>query len=164
MCFVQLRMDFPPRSLAPAYLPHFALSHTVHYNALPAQQQYELYAVDQTSAFTSQVQLSGGQVATMQNYDLHLPSFSTAQPNQAQFNIGFAGNSQSVSASASATPAGPPSPMGPPARPRKRKAATLRAHDWEPYKKRILDLHIVQNLSLPKVRQMIEEEYGFKAE
>jgi hypothetical protein len=54
--------------------------------------------------------------------------------------------------------------MGPPARPRKRKAPTLRADDWEPYKKRILDLHIVQKLSLPKVRQMVEVEYGFKAE
>ncbi|KAL1613665.1 hypothetical protein SLS56_012249 [Neofusicoccum ribis] len=54
--------------------------------------------------------------------------------------------------------------MGPPDRPRKRKAPTLRADDWEPYKKRILDLHITQNLPLPKVRQIIEEEYGFKAE
>ncbi|KAF1967391.1 hypothetical protein BU23DRAFT_437468, partial [Bimuria novae-zelandiae CBS 107.79] len=111
-----------------------------------------------------QVQLSGGQVATMQNHDLHPFSLSTPHPSQAQFDIGFTGNSQSVSASAPAAPAGPLSLMGPPARPRKRKAPTLRADDWKPYEERILDLHIVQKLPLPKVRQMIEEEYGFKAE
>jgi hypothetical protein len=54
--------------------------------------------------------------------------------------------------------------MGPPDRPRKRKAATLRADDWEPYKKRILDLHIERKKPLPEVRQTIEKEYGFKAE
>jgi uncharacterized protein YpmB len=54
--------------------------------------------------------------------------------------------------------------MGPPARPRKKKAPTLRAHDWEPYKDRILELHIVQGLSLKEVRDMIEKEAGFSAE
>jgi hypothetical protein len=54
--------------------------------------------------------------------------------------------------------------MRPPDRPRKRKAATLRADDWEPHKKRILDLHIEQKRPLPEVRQTIEKEYGFKAE
>lgn len=54
--------------------------------------------------------------------------------------------------------------MGPPDRPRKRKAATLRADDWEPYKKRILDLHIEQKMPLRKVKELIEEKYGFKAE
>jgi hypothetical protein len=54
--------------------------------------------------------------------------------------------------------------MRPPDRPRKRKAATLRADDWEPYKKRILDLHIEQKRPLPEVRQTIKKEYGFEAE
>jgi hypothetical protein len=53
--------------------------------------------------------------------------------------------------------------MRPPDRPRKRKAATLRADDWEPYKKRILDLHIEQKRPLPEVRQTIKKEYGFEA-
>ncbi|ORY17830.1 Tetratricopeptide repeat-domain-containing protein [Clohesyomyces aquaticus] len=160
-------MDFPPRNLpdlAPVYQPQLELSHAVNHNDFPAQQPYGLYGVDQTSAFTPQVQFSGGQVATMQNPDLHLFSLSTAHSSHAQFNMGFAGNSQSASVSASTAPTPPPSPMGPPAQLRKCKAATLRAVDWEPYKDRILDLHIVQNLSLPKVRKMIEEAYGFKAE
>jgi hypothetical protein len=54
--------------------------------------------------------------------------------------------------------------MDPPAISRKRKAPTLRASDWEPYKARIVELHIVQNLSIPNVRSIIEEESGFKAE
>jgi hypothetical protein len=54
--------------------------------------------------------------------------------------------------------------MRPPDRPRKRKAATLRDDDWEPYRERILDLHIEQNMPLRKVKQLIEDKYGFKAE
>ena len=53
--------------------------------------------------------------------------------------------------------------MGPPAQPRKRKAPTLHADAWEPYKHRILELHVAQGLSLLEVRQKIEDEYGFKA-
>jgi hypothetical protein len=100
----------------------------------------------------------------MQNHALHPFSLSTGHLSHAQFDTGFGGNSQSASTSASAAPTEPALPIDPSARPRKRKAPTLRADDWEPYKKRILDLHIVQKLSLPKVRQTIEEEYGFKAE
>jgi hypothetical protein len=54
--------------------------------------------------------------------------------------------------------------MRPPDRPRKRKAATLREEDWKPYKKPILDLHIEQKVPLQKVRELIVEKYGFKAE
>ena len=159
-------MDFPLRSLpdlAPAYLPQLELLHTGHHNA-PAQQFYEPYGIDRTSAFTLQAQLSGGQVATTQNHALHPFGPSKAHPSHAQHDAEFASNNQSASASASAAPAGPASPMGPPAQPRKCKAATLRADDWEPYKKRILDLHIEQKIPLSKVRQIVEEEYGFKAE
>jgi hypothetical protein len=165
--FIPLRMDFPSHSLpdlAPAYLPELELSHEVHHNALPDEQLYGLYGVDRTSAFTMPVQLSDGQVAITQNNALHPFNLSAAHPSHAQFDIGFTSNSQSVFTSAPAALAEPASPMGPPNRPRKRKAATLRADDWEPYKKRILDLHIVQKNPLPKVRQIIEEEYGFKAE
>ncbi|KAL6922334.1 hypothetical protein FSHL1_006297 [Fusarium sambucinum] len=55
-------------------------------------------------------------------------------------------------------------PMGPPPKRRKRKAPTIRAKEWEPYKARILDLHDEQKFSLPKVKTMIEEEFGFTAE
>ncbi|RGP64701.1 kinesin light chain 2 [Fusarium sporotrichioides] len=54
--------------------------------------------------------------------------------------------------------------MGPPPKRRKRKAPTLRAKDWEPYKARILELYDEQKLPLPKVKIMIEEEFGFTAE
>ena len=160
-------MNFPLRSLpdlAPAYLPQLEPSYTIHYNTLPTQQLYGLYGADQASTFALQVQPSGSQVATIQNYTPHPFNFHTAHPSYTRFDIGFAGNSHSTSTSTPTAPAGLLSLMGPPARPRKRKAPTLRADDWEPYKKRILDLHIVQKMSLPEVRQMIEEEYGFKAE
>jgi hypothetical protein len=54
--------------------------------------------------------------------------------------------------------------MNPPPRPRKRKAATLREDDWEPFKNRILELHIEEGMPLPKVKRKIEEQYGFIAE
>ena|SRR5436190_5575544 len=54
--------------------------------------------------------------------------------------------------------------MGPPSKPRKPKAPTLRADDWEPYKARIIELHIKQNLPLPEVRDTIKQEFNFKAE
>lgn len=53
---------------------------------------------------------------------------------------------------------------GPTPKRRKKKAPTLRAKDWERYKARILELHDTQNLPLPKVKEMIEEEFGFVAE
>jgi hypothetical protein len=53
--------------------------------------------------------------------------------------------------------------MGPPAKPRKPKAPTLRAEAWEPFKARIIELHITKDLSLPKVKEIIEEETGFIA-
>jgi hypothetical protein len=49
-------------------------------------------------------------------------------------------------------------------RTRKRKAPTLRLQDWEPHKTRIIELHIEQDLPLPKVKAILEEETGFKAE
>lgn len=56
--------------------------------------------------------------------------------------------------------------MGPPTNPRKRKAPTLRAEDWEPYKARIIELHIDDGLPLREVKDIIdrESESKFKAE
>lgn len=56
------------------------------------------------------------------------------------------------------------SSMGPPTGTRKRKAPTLRADDWEPYKARIRELHIEQNLPLPEVKDIIKNEFGLIAE
>jgi hypothetical protein len=49
--------------------------------------------------------------------------------------------------------------MAPPPNRRKRKAPTLRSDDWEPVKARVIDLHITQKQPLPKVKQIIEEEF-----
>ncbi|KAJ3497742.1 hypothetical protein NLG97_g1666 [Lecanicillium saksenae] len=46
---------------------------------------------------------------------------------------------------------------------RRRKAPTLREHDWEPLKARIVDLHVKQNLALPEVKILMAKEYGFEA-
>lgn len=54
--------------------------------------------------------------------------------------------------------------MGPPTKGRKRKAPTLRADAWEPYKDRILELHITQKLPLREVKERISSEFGFTAE
>ena len=58
------------------------------------------------------------------------------------------------------------SSMGPPTRTRKRKAPTLRAADWEPYKARIIELHVDQTPSVPlkEVKDIMEREFGFVAE
>ncbi|KAF2114628.1 hypothetical protein BDV96DRAFT_647324 [Lophiotrema nucula] len=58
----------------------------------------------------------------------------------------------------------PTTPMGPPTQSRKRKAPTLRAEDWEPYRDRIVDLHITQDLPLKEVKQTMKDEFGFSAE
>ncbi|OCK86083.1 TPR-like protein [Lepidopterella palustris CBS 459.81] len=58
----------------------------------------------------------------------------------------------------------PAESMGPPTNKRKRKAPTLRANAWDPYKDRIIELHITQNLPLQKVKDIIQKEFGFTAE
>ena len=58
----------------------------------------------------------------------------------------------------------PNTPMGPPTKTRKRKAPTLRAEAWEPYKSRILDLHITQKLPLLEVKKRMESNFQFTAE
>ncbi|OAL48572.1 TPR-like protein [Pyrenochaeta sp. DS3sAY3a] len=54
--------------------------------------------------------------------------------------------------------------MGPPTRRRKRKVATIPAQDWEPYKARIIELHVKLKYKLPEVKQILEDEHGFVAE
>jgi len=57
----------------------------------------------------------------------------------------------------------PPNPIAD-ARPRKKKARTLRETDWGPYKERIIQLHHVEKRPLPEVRILMEQEFGFTAE
>jgi hypothetical protein len=52
----------------------------------------------------------------------------------------------------------------PPSETRKWKAQTLRVEDWEPYKSRIMELHIEQDLPLREVKDAIQKEFGLEAE
>lgn len=74
-------------------------------------------------------------------------------PNQAQ-GLQLLSNAQDIAA--------PPIP--PPTKTRKKKAPTLTADAWNPYKDRIVELHIEQNLPLSKVKETMEKEFGFTAE
>jgi hypothetical protein len=58
----------------------------------------------------------------------------------------------------------PKNPAIPALRTRKKKAPTLCAKAWEPYKARILDLHVANKLPLRDVKTTIEAEFGFSAE
>lgn len=63
-------------------------------------------------------------------------------------------------------PTNPPTPQPntPPNRSRKKKAPTLREIDWEPYKKRIIQL-LQEKRTLKEIKLTIEAEYnGFRAE
>lgn len=53
--------------------------------------------------------------------------------------------------------------MALPVKIRKRKAPTLKEKDWEPYKIRVLQLHVNQDKPLTEVKAIMEES-GFQAE
>jgi hypothetical protein len=53
--------------------------------------------------------------------------------------------------------------LPPPAKPRKKKAPTLRESDWVPHQTRITELYS-SGLPLKEVMKVIEEETGFSAE
>lgn len=156
-------MNFPPRNppdLAPADFSQPGFLHTAHHPPT-AQQAYGAYGVDGTFGFGFglQAQFPSEHSAITQPHPPHPFSLSPVLPNDKQHDAEPVGNSQSVFAA----PAAPASPMGPLVRPRKRKAPTLHADAWEPYKHRILELHVTQGLPLLEVGQKIEDEYGFKA-
>ncbi|KAF2835305.1 hypothetical protein M501DRAFT_942243 [Patellaria atrata CBS 101060] len=113
-----------------------------------AQQAHRPHDVPLAFDSTLQTQGQGGQFMTGQS---HIPYSFHDYPLQ---NGGSFGDSQT----------GPVIPMGPPTRPRKRKAPTLHANAWEPYKDRIVELYIEQRLSLKEVKKKIENEFGFIAE
>jgi hypothetical protein len=105
-------------------------------------------------------------------YGTHLalnPALQT-EPQGGQFMISsfdpspsFSIHTQHDAENASYTQTTPKIFMGPPSRPRKSKAPTLRAKDWEPYKARIVELHITQGLPLKEVINHIQKEFGFTA-
>lgn len=70
--------------------------------------------------------------------------------------------SRQVSAVTESVPHG--APMRSPIKSRKRKAPTLKADAWEPYKARVIELHINQGMPLQKVKEIIENEFNFTAE
>lgn len=111
----------------------------------PIEQQPEAYHT---------LRVGSQQFMTSQDHafhSLHIPQDSLIQaPQDAGPLIDFDGSLVSS--------------MGPPPKRRKKKAPTLRAKDWEPYKARILDLHDTQRLSLETVKNMMEMEFGFTAE
>ena len=77
-------------------------------------------------------------------------------------------NHESVSGSRQVSAATEPVPHGAPIgsaiKSRKKKAPTLKADAWEPYKARVIELHINQGKPLQKVKEIIENEFNFTAE
>ncbi|KAI8718480.1 Clr5 domain-containing protein [Fusarium sp. LHS14.1] len=122
------------------------------------QQAYEPHGVHPAlDGSASQWQAPYGQFMTDQNPILHplnLPQGYLIHTPQNAGAFGDIGDTQTM----------PATPMGPPPKRRKKKAPTLRAEAWEPYKARILELHVTQKLSLGMVKKQIEEEFGFTAE
>ena len=70
--------------------------------------------------------------------------------------------SRQVSAASELVPHG--ASMGSSIKSRKRKAPTLKADAWEPYKARVIELHINQGMPIQKVKEIIENEFNFTAE
>lgn len=161
-------MNVPRRSLpdlAPACPSQSYSQHAEYQNIPPAQQSCGPYRVDQTSAPAStwQTQHFFGPAAATQHHVQQPFGPRVLYHSDEPFESGSASYSQSTSTFTSTLPAALAPPVGPQEQTRKRKAPTLRAADWEPYKKRILDLHIEQNIPLPEVQQMIQNECGFEA-
>ena len=158
-----LTMDFLPRSqpdLAPADLPQLQLPSTEYRHPL-AQQVHGPYSVDRVSAFAQQAHRPGGCFATTQNHVPTLSTLSIVLPRHAQYDTELARSGPSGPGfAASAASAAPASSIGPPTQSRKKKAPTLRADAWEPYKARIIELHITQKLPLRKVKETVKEEFG----
>ncbi|KAH7406458.1 hypothetical protein DE146DRAFT_647548 [Phaeosphaeria sp. MPI-PUGE-AT-0046c] len=171
-----LAMDFSSHfqpDAAPYSLTQPGLSHAGHQQP-PVHHTYMPYSFGDISTFGHEAHHQVGKAADLRFHMQQPFGLSTGPLSEAQHNPRSNGNGQGafvdVSGSASAptipftTPANASSPMGPPTQSRKRKAPTLREDDWEPCKARILDLHTTQKLSLSKVKQIIEDEYGFIAE
>lgn len=124
-------------------------------NPYASEQVYEHYGnALELNGSALQMQLQDGRVTPSQIHVAHSFDPSPALYTHAANNTGSFGDTRIT----------PTIPMGPPTRPRKRKAPTLRASDWEPYKARIVELHIMEKRPLQEVREAIKMEFGFTAE
>ena len=120
-----------------------------------SQQAYELYGSNLApNGSALQMQPLDGQLTPGQTHIPHSFHPPPALHIHAPHIVESFGDAQAI----------PAIPMGPPTKPRKRKAPTLRADAWEPYKARIVELHIRQGLPLREVREIIMKEFGFTAE
>ena len=120
-----------------------------------SQQVYELYDDHmELDNLSSQPLPTDGQDTTGYSSVLHSLHPSSALHTDTPYNAEFVGGTQTV----------PVVPINPPTKLRKKKAPTLRAGDWEPYKPRIIELHIAKKLPLREVQKKLEEEFSFTAE
>ncbi|KAF5669520.1 TPR-like protein [Fusarium heterosporum] len=132
-----------PWTTTPDFLGEFAFAE---------QQNHTHYGIDSVSSTSQQLALG-----------MHLaPDEGSHQLNSLQSWVQRSQNEAS-SNNTKDTQMMPLTPMGPPPKTRKPKAPTRRAKDWEPYKARILELHITQKLPLKQVKELIEDEFGFIA-
>lgn len=121
---------------------------------LAVHQAYQSYGVSTTPDLILPTNDSIGGYLTTQGHDVQPAPFATGSATEQGDGLGNLRNFQ---------PSTIPS-MAPPPVPRKRKAPTLTAADWEPYKQDVLDLHVTQGLTLPEVREKMIEKRGFIAE
>lgn len=143
-----------PSTANPPVFDQTNLSYSVQ-SPYVSQKVYESYsshfALDSLALRTQpiDVQVTTGQGSISHLFNPH-PALNINEPHNTE--------------SFSDTQTMPAITMGPPTKSRKRKAPTLRADAWEPYKARIVELHITQGIPLREVKEKIKEEFGFTAQ
>jgi hypothetical protein len=143
-----------PSTANPPVFDELDLSYPIQ-SPFVSQQTHELYGRHLAlNGSASQMQPLDGQLTPGQTHIPHSSHPSPAFHIQAPHIEESFGDAQTM----------PAIPIGPPTRPRKRKATTLHSNAWEPYKARIIELHIQQGLPLRQVRENIIKEFGFTAE
>ena len=143
-----------PSTANPPFFGELDLSYSIQ-SPCVSQQAYELYG--------SHLALNGSALQ-MQPLDGQLTPGQTHVPHSFHPSPAFHIHAPHIEESFGDAQTMPAIPMGPPTKPRKRKAPTLRADAWEPYKARIVELHIQQGLPLREVRENIMKEFSFNAE
>ena len=141
-------MNYPTN---PPFFGELNHSHPIP-NPYITQQEYEPYGIHLALNPTLQMQPQDGRF-TIGLFDPS-PAFGIHEYHDAE-SVSYPQTTPAISM-------GPPT--RPPTRPRKRKAPTLHANAWEPYKARIVELHITQGVPLKEVKQHVEKEFGFVAE
>jgi hypothetical protein len=118
------------------------------------QQAHGLHDIYLMPSAALQIQPQGGEFTLDQSHASNLftplPAFGSYRHQNMEF-------AESVHTT-------PTLSIGPPTKSRKRKAPTLGADIWEPYKDKIIGLHVTQGLPLKEVKEKMEAELGFSAE